>query len=382
MKAPTIITNETRELVASIEDDLAYDSEETLDSTQRLVGHLLVRCNQADIQEKYAAYGAAGNGLKDYPIATDGFAKAFDVLSEEDALYEHWQEFGVVVGKKVVPKQLCLDAIHRVKSVVGELSAGTCDIEKPDTYDKLPVDENQVPILTRGFFEIYHDDSLAQLRQSVRSYLHHVVLWGRADLWTTFDRFGVKLPGHHESAALPLHVDQNPKEHPDFRTVQGVLALEDCPIERGTLVTVPGSKTHFSEYVPMAPAHGEYVELDTRFPAAEMLAEHAQAIPLRQGDLVNWDSRTTHANTANISELPRFIALIAAGPAKPDNITAVQSRHEAFLTGLGSNVRDALMHASKRPRYTDQEAVSRIRQPEQLTFLGKLLYGQGWYDAL
>lgn len=379
MSIPAIITNETHELVASVESSLADRSENTLELTRLLVGHLAVRCSEPEIQEKYARYGFQGQGLDTYPIDPDGFAQSFDVLHEEDALFEHWSRLGVVVGKSVVPQKLCLAAVDRIKEITIDLSNGSCDIDRPETYSNLPTDAAGVPILTRGFFEIYHDDSLAQIRQSLRSYLHHVILWGRADLWTTFDRFGVKLPGHQESVALPLHVDQNPKEHPDFRTVQGVLALEDCPVERGTLRAVPGSKTLFTEYLSIAPARGEYVELDTDLPIADQLAESAQPIPLRQGDLVSWDSRTTHANTANISELPRFVALIAAGVARKDDPTAISARSEAYETGVGSNVRDALMHASKKPRYTDQEAVSRMRKPEQLNALGRLLYGQDQY---
>jgi hypothetical protein len=379
MRVPAIITNETRELVASVESGLTNQSERAPLLTKQLVGHLAIRCSHPEIRQKYARYGFQGEGLSAYPIGTDGFAESFDPLHQETELFEHWSRFGVVVGKNVVPQNLCIAAVARVKEITVALSNGSCDIDKPETYGNLPTDASDVPILTRGFFEVYHDDSLAQIRQSLRAYLQHVVVWGRADLWTTFDRFGVKLPGHQESVALPLHVDQNPKEHPDFRTVQGVLALEDCPVERGTLKVVPGSKTLFTEYLSIAPARGEYVELDTNLPLADMLAEAAQPIPLRQGDLVSWDSRTTHANTANISELPRFVALLAAGVAREDDASAISVRSEAYKTGLGSNVRSALMHASKRPRYTDPEAVSRVRKPEQLNALGKLLYGQDRY---
>jgi len=382
MSMPTIITNETRELVANIEETLVNDVGGAEAQTRQLIGHLSLRCNDPEIKTKYSGYGFLGDGLGRYPLTSAGFAQSFDVLSEEEELFENWGRFGVVVGKSVAPQEICLNAIGRIESVVTELSGSTCDINEPETYGNLPVDAAGVPILTRGFFEIYHDDSLAQLRQSLKTYLHHVVLWGRADLWTTFDRFGVKLPGHQESVALPLHVDQNPKEHPGFRTVQGVLALDDCPVERGTLLAVPGSKSYFSDYLPMAPLEGEYIELNTDCSIAKTLADHAQPIPLRQGDLVSWDSRTTHANTANVSGLTRFVALIAAGVAREHDQTAIAARSEAFTSGVGSNVRNALMHASKRPRYCNQDAVSQIREPEQLTLLGKLLYGQKRYDSL
>jgi hypothetical protein len=167
--------------------------------------------------------------------------------------------------------------------------------------------------------------------------------------------------------------------HPDFRTVQGVLALTDCPAERGTFLGVPGSRGLFQHYGAMAKNMGEYVELDPQDPVATVLQEHAQAIPLRAGDMVSWDSRTTHANTANISDDMRMVFYVAAGPARPDDPAAVAARVDALKTGLGSNVRDAMMHASKKPRFTQPEAIARVRKPEQLNLLGRLLYGTDGY---
>jgi ectoine hydroxylase-related dioxygenase (phytanoyl-CoA dioxygenase family) len=213
-------------------------------------------------------------------------------------------------------------------------------------------------------------------------FIHHVMLWGRVDLWTSFDRLGVKLPGHEESYALPLHVDQNPLIHPDFKTVQGVLALADCPAERGTFVGVPGSRSIFSEYERFAPERGEFVELLPTDAIAETLKKNAQPIPLRAGHIVSWDSRTTHANTENKSKETRYVAYVAAGPAREENQELIAARMEAFRTGVGSNVREALMHASKKARYSNYEKLEKVREAEQLTLLGKLLYGQERYEKI
>ncbi|MBU0859028.1 MAG: hypothetical protein KJ667_03745, partial [Alphaproteobacteria bacterium] len=61
---------------------------------------------------------------------------------------------------------------------------------------------------------------------------------------------------------------------------------------------------------------------------------------------------------------------------------ALAARREALATGLGSNVREALMHASKKPRYTAPEVLATVRQPEQLNLLGKLLYGTESYKKI
>lgn len=383
MHTPEIMTEKTRDLVAGIEENSMSHPEISDALTVDLVSHLMDQCSLVEVQERYDAYRKSSKGeLGKYPLASDGYVESFDALTQELDLFEYWRRFGVVAGKQVVAEGVSQNAINRVKDITLNISGEECDLDKPETYAELPRDENDVPILTRGFFEVYHDDSLAQIRQSLRSYLHQVVLWGRADLWTTFDRFGVKLPNHGESIALPLHVDQNPHEHPMFRTIQGVIALSDCPEDRGTLVTVPGSKSLFSKYGEFAELQGEYVELDLENEVAATLQEHAQPMPLRQGDIINWDSRTTHANTANTSNETRFIALAASGIARTDSQRLVTIRNQAFMSGSGSNVRDAYMHASKPPRYSNPEVLSYVRQPEQLTTLGRLLYGQESYAEL
>ncbi|HSI20359.1 MAG TPA: hypothetical protein VLA04_01435, partial [Verrucomicrobiae bacterium] len=60
----------------------------------------------------------------------------------------------------------------------------------------------------------------------------------------------------------------------------------------------------------------------------------------------------------------------------------IDVRNESFRNGIGSNVREALMHASKKSRYSDYEKLEAVRKPEKLTILGKLLYSQESYENL
>lgn len=372
-----IISNEIKALVSEIEEGGTADA-----PVRALVAGLTEACARPKNRQRYRFDPAADSRLEPYPVDDEGYAMAFDPLEDEEGFVRAWRRYGIVVGKKILTPEQCRATIGSIKARFNTLGGGRCDLDEPATWPGMPKDDNGTPLLSRGFLEIYHDNALAQIRQNVRAYIHHVLIWGRTDLWTSFDRVGVKLPHHEESKALPLHVDQNPNVHPGFKTVQGVLALTDCPAERGTFLGVPGSRYLFSQYADMAKNKGEYTELDTGAAVASSLQAHAQAFPLRAGDFVSWDSRTTHANTENISDDTRMVLYMAAGPAREDSPEAVAARTDALKTGIGSNVREALMHASKKPRYTNPAALAAIRQPEQLNLLGKLLYGTESYRKI
>ena len=368
-----IIDDDIRAIVSRIEN-AGHVSE--YDVTN-LVHRLAINCVAS---KRDLSVSAGDDPFPAYPIDHDGYAVSFDPLTDEAGFTDAWRRYGFVVGKAILSQDQCKQARDEIKARFRALSHETCDMDRPDTWHNMPRDANGTPVLSRGFLEIYHDDVLAQLRQNVRAYIHHVLIWGRPDLWTTFDRIGVKLPHHEESVALPLHVDQNPNIHPGFKTVQGVMALTDCPARRGTFMGVPGSRAFFHHYGAMAKNAGEYVELDQSTPIAATFRRHAQAIPLRAGDFVSWHSGTTHANTENMSDETRMVAYISAGPAQRYSVNAHIARANAFVDGTGSNVRDAMMHASKKPRFTDPAAIARIRKPERLTPLGKLLYGMNAYE--
>jgi len=316
-----IIDSEIKKLLVQIESLDINDSNHLTPLMIKLIQQLHRNCQKPDMQARYAKYHQSlsentanpESKLCKYPIDDDGYANAFSPIEDEETFWQTWNKYGLVVSCAVVGQEQCSETIARIHALVKALSGGQFLIEDSSSYVNIPRDKKEVPLISRGFFEVYHDDSLAQLRQSVRLYLHHVVIWGQVDLWTTFDRYGLKLPNLEQSKALPLHVDQNATVHPGFTTVQGVLALSDCPIERGTFAAVPGSKHFFKEYKTIVNAkgeyyRGEYVELDLSQPFASHLVEHKQTLPIRAGDIVSWDSQTTHANSANLSGETRMVA--------------------------------------------------------------------------
>ncbi len=375
-----IVDDQVRELVLAIEADLEIDCSAKI---VELINILHSNCQKSAVKQRYKDYAVKKFSIGIYPIDTEGYAISFDPLTQEKEIWDCWNKFGVVVSKQVISPELAQTAIARMGEIVKQVSNGTFDIEDPTTYSSMPIDKDNVPFMSRGFVEIYHDDILAQLRQSLLVYLHYVIIWGRVDLWTTFDRMGIKLPGHDESAALPLHVDQNPLVDQHHHTrVQGVLALVDCK-KRGTLVVVPGSQILFPEYGQQVVKNnsnyrGAYVELDLTQTFASTLAKGKQVIPIRAGCLVSWSSGVTHANTKNIASDARKVAYIAMCPANEFDQQSLEARDSAFTFGVSRYDHKAGLHVTKKPRYT---ASNTFRRPERLTFLGDLLYSRRPYFA-
>lgn len=377
-----LLDTHTKDLIKKIESTDIKDSDSFRVLFRELLKNMRTNLENPEVLERYKSYKKNNGNIGKYPIDDEGYAIAYNPLEDEEGFWNAWYKYGMVVGKNVVSEEVCNRAIQRMHEVTRKISDDKCELDNPETWGNTPVDSNGISFISRGFFEIYHDKALSDIRQAIRLYIHHVMIWGKVELWTSFDRLGVKLPEHEESYALPLHVDQNPLIHPDFKTVQGVLALIDCPVERGTFVGVPGSRAVFNEYKRFAPERGEFVELLSSDSLAETLNLNAEPIPLRAGHIVSWDSRTTHSNTENKSKKTRYVAYIAAGPAREESQELINARMEAFRTGIGSNVREALMHASKKARYSDYEKLEKVREPEQLTLLGKLLYGQESYGKI
>lgn len=348
----------------------------------RLVNCLDINCRKSDPHDFMSQESNVSNPLSRYPVDDDGFAVGYDPITQESDFRHAWHQHGLVVGKDILSSKECEKTIIRINQMFDALG-----IDVSDDHRLLGDlrDEGGTSVLSRGFFEIYHDHSLSQIRQNIRNYIHHVLIWHSAQLWTSFDRFGVKFPHNAESKGLPLHVDQNAVLNPDFTTVQGVLALRDCPLERGTFRAVPGSKNLFNHYAGMMTQGKEYSALDITSDIGKQMEKAAQNLPIRQGHLVSWDSRTTHANTPNVSDDIRYVAYIAAGLAQENNQQAIMARRDVIQTGAASSrikTPDALIRASLKPRYTAPTVLQAIRKDDALTMLGRLLYGVEKYDTL
>lgn len=291
--------------------------------------------------------------------------------NEEDFLL-HWFKFGFVIGKGIISENICDNTILKLQKKLSQLNL---NIYNNETWLK---DKNGVPLISRGFLDIYHDKLLSDIRQNKLLYLYHTLLWQDVKLNTTFDRLGIKIKGIEGSEGLPLHVDQNPNVHPNFQTIQGVLALNDCS-KNGTVV-VPKSNKIFNQYKDFIKDgyKGEYVELEKDSELFKLLNDKKIIAPLKKGDIISWDSRTTHTNITNNNN-DRYVMYLSTGKEITEELY-LKERKELFISGNGKNVRNAYCHASKKPRFSD--SLNNYREKEELTELGNLLYGFKSYDKL
>jgi len=175
-------------------------------------------------------------------------------------------------------------------------------------------------------------------RQSPNIYKLFTIILGRNDLWVKFDRYGHMRPTKQIplKKARPydppafidkpewltgeqwLHWDQNPWAQPNFKGVQGVLALSNSTEDTGGFLCVPGSHLVMKEWGEKNKQHShsiEYVEI----PRNDSLYNFTQKITLRKGSFLVWDSRTLHANYANRSSQFRTVQYITYFPAIKDS---------------------------------------------------------------
>jgi ectoine hydroxylase-related dioxygenase (phytanoyl-CoA dioxygenase family) len=300
------------------------------------------------------------NRGKTYPLDEDGYAMGC-WYNDPIGITESFDLFGFVVIKEVIDLKLiayCKERIKFWKELIGD-----CE------------DQKGIKGLSRGFLEVYHDDFLAQVRQSPKLILAHEYIWQTNKLWCSFDRVVFKPCEGESSIQLPFHVDQNPSTNPGFCCTQGLVAITNCTIQGGTTKLVPESQRDFIDFSDIARAGRQYIEIaDASSDVLNQFESRALSIPVRPGDALIWDSRVTHANGNNTSGEDRVAVLVSYQPAS-DYRTIRQIRLNAFRNCESVNYRKGRMHASSLPRFQSCKLMRDNRITEDLTDLGKLVYG-------
>ena len=174
-----IIDAKVRELVHALEQPPEVQNNWKNTSQKNAFLLTLIQTLHINCLKDQAAYPQTKNLLSprfpQYPMDSEGFAQGFDPMEDERDFRAAFDEYGIVVGKRVISPQLQQKAVLRLHEILSNVSQQKCDFNKPESWANMPRDAHATPLLSRGFFEVYHDALWADIRQSLRLYIHHVV---------------------------------------------------------------------------------------------------------------------------------------------------------------------------------------------------------------
>lgn len=265
------------------------------------------------------------------------------------------------------PKKIYVEFFTKGYVVVKNVSTQANRDKLVAYMDDLVANSPAKLVKNRGFLDLYHDDTLAQLRQDRRIMKPFELIFKRSDLWVVFDRLIYQ--GKHDKA-IPLcpHVDQNPLKGLEFKSVQAILALRDMkPGQTDMLVVAEKSQQHFSMYKAWAKPSDGFVEAQAGYMDCEL-----RLLELHEGEMVIWDSRLTHFRNriGNTTTHNRYGMLISFLPQTKDPMD-LALRQTIFDMGVGGVDHTAGLRATASPRCP----ISLRKHKENLTEHGRRIYG-------
>lgn len=218
------------------------------------------------------------------------------VLSPDDRAF--WDENGYVIIHNAVPKEnldAVIDAIWTFLAV---------DRNNPEEWYKAPINKG-------GMVEMYHDQALWNNRQCPKVYEAFTEIWGRKDLWVSFDRANMNPPARQLDWDYQgmYHWDVDTSANPIPMMVQGVLYLADTDAAGGGFQCTPGFHREFYEWVKTQPANR-----NPRSP--DQTGLEIKTIPGTAGDLLIWHSMLPHGNSRNHTKQPRLAQYITMSPPR------------------------------------------------------------------
>jgi ectoine hydroxylase-related dioxygenase (phytanoyl-CoA dioxygenase family) len=219
-----------------------------------------------------------------------------DVFTKEQMHF--WKENGYVVLKKAVP-QAYLTAVVDATWQFLQMRRD----EPSDWYNwpgwHLP---------RSGMVQIFHQQSLWNVRQHPKIHRAFSQLFGTEKLWVSLDRVNMNPP------ALPeddwegmIHWDVDPDDYPSPLELGGVLCLEDTSEVQGGFQCVPGSHRRVKEFAALSSSGS-----NPRTPPIDKSL--IKSIAAEAGDLIIWDNWLLHSNSRNRTNKPRLAQYITMKP--------------------------------------------------------------------
>lgn len=215
------------------------------------------------------------------------------MLSDFDRVF--FDQQGYLVVKQLIPR----DLVDAVLDAIWEF----LEFDRDD-----PSDWYREPHRVNGMVEMYHHQSLWDVRQHPAVYELFRDLFGRDDLWVFIDRANLKPPPSADHPTYDhhgmVHWDMDVRETPTPFQVQGVLYLVDTRRGEGGFQCVPGAHRRAAQISDgISDEDLRHQQLHERFsttlgPPIEIEAD--------AGDFIIWHSALPHGNSRNRSDKPRL----------------------------------------------------------------------------
>lgn len=220
-------------------------------------------------------------------------------MTDKPPLRRQLEEKGYLVLPGVVPPTLC-EAV--VTDIENHLRGGDdYNCSSPDAY---------------GWVEMYHYQSMWNVRQYPDLYAAFNLLFGDAKLWVSIDRVNRKAPlDECEEGHSFIHWDANPNVRPvrPFE-VQGLVALTDTDENMGGFRCLPDLYRSLDVWLAGQPCgRAPHPFLRKPYPYGPF-----EKVPMRAGDLLVWDSLLPHGNGPNRGERTRYAQYVTMRPAGPE----------------------------------------------------------------
>lgn len=225
-------------------------------------------------------------------------------------LRERLQKDGWLIRHGAVPEELCRAVVTDIKShLLGDEDG---ELTYPDAY---------------GMVEMYHYQSMWNVRQLPAVHEVFAELFGTDKLWVSIDRTCCKRPlGPNDKPYSFIHWDINVNQRPRPFEVQGVVALTDTTDNMGGFQCVPQLYRELDDWLAKQPC-GKAQSPGLAYP--DYLGSDLVRPEMKVGDLLVWDSFLPHGNGPNVSKRTRYAQYVTMFPAGDDRLAA--ERAEGFV---------------------------------------------------
>lgn len=214
-----------------------------------------------------------------------------DFLSADQ--HQFWEEKGYLRIEQIIDAERC-DAV--IAHIVNELQI---NLESPETW-YLSAEKLQGLMLP-----LYQGLALENIREDEQIKAVFASLYQTYDILPNCEKVSFNPPVNHHYTfkGSPLHWDIDFSVGPKYH-IQGLLYLNDVPINRGPFTLIPGYQHQIAAVLE------EYGNPEL---ALETLRDSEEIIALagKKGDLIVWLESLPHAASPNYSDQPRFVQYIS-----------------------------------------------------------------------